>query len=236
MGQEEWDALVCGCEEVNPFLLWSFLHALEASGSAVSGRCELAPSRTPPPSRAPEAGGCADCKCRLTAGSLQLEPSTAAVTPPPPPPPPQVPEEGWGPQHVIVRDAGGKLVGGCPLYLKGHSYGEYVFDSSWANYSHMLGQNYYPSESTLQPPFMACPGMRSVRLVGCPATLIHGCCLRAAPARRAAVLRALHTRHGTAPAGGGGPHARTRHARPGSDPGGSHRCGGVRTRGASTLG
>eukprot|EP00775_Hariotina_reticulata_P008893 gene8893-9070_t len=56
-----------------------------------------------------------------------------------------VAEEGWGPQHVIVRDdATGQLVGACPLYLKGHSYGEYVFDHSWANYSSMLGKRYYP--------------------------------------------------------------------------------------------
>jgi predicted N-acyltransferase len=52
----------------------------------------------------------------------------------------QVPEEGWGPQHVTVRDAStGQLLGAAPMYLKGHSYGEYVFDSSWANYSHMMG-------------------------------------------------------------------------------------------------
>jgi predicted N-acyltransferase len=52
-----------------------------------------------------------------------------------------VPEEGWGPQHVTVRDAAtGQLLGGAPMYLKGHSYGEYVFDSSWANYSHMMGK------------------------------------------------------------------------------------------------
>lgn len=53
----------------------------------------------------------------------------------------QVPDEGWGPQHVIVRnDDTGELLGCCPLYLKGHSQGEYVFDSSWANYSHMMGK------------------------------------------------------------------------------------------------
>jgi predicted N-acyltransferase len=52
-----------------------------------------------------------------------------------------VPEEGWGPQHVTVRDAAtNHLLGAAPMYLKGHSYGEYVFDSSWANYSHMMGK------------------------------------------------------------------------------------------------
>ena len=34
--QEEWDACATGCGEVNPFLLWTFLHCLEESGSAVS--------------------------------------------------------------------------------------------------------------------------------------------------------------------------------------------------------
>lgn len=53
----------------------------------------------------------------------------------------QVPEEGWGPQHITVRNnRTNELLGVCPLYLKGHSYGEYVFDSSWANYSHMMGK------------------------------------------------------------------------------------------------
>ncbi len=31
----------------------------------------------------------------------------------------------------LRRTRSGKLVGACPLYLKNHSYGEYVFDSSW---------------------------------------------------------------------------------------------------------
>ena len=35
--QEEWDACATGCGEVNPFLLWKFLHCLEESGSAVRG-------------------------------------------------------------------------------------------------------------------------------------------------------------------------------------------------------
>ncbi len=36
VGQEEWDACATGGGEVNPFLLWTFLHCLEESGSAVS--------------------------------------------------------------------------------------------------------------------------------------------------------------------------------------------------------
>jgi hypothetical protein len=55
----------------------------------------------------------------------------------------QAPEEGWGSQHVIVRnDETNELLGCCPMYFKGHSQGEYVFDSSWANYSHMMGKRW----------------------------------------------------------------------------------------------
>ena len=36
----------------------------------------------------------------------------------------QVKEEGWLPQHVLVREEGsGELLGAVPLYLKSHSYG-----------------------------------------------------------------------------------------------------------------
>ena len=52
----------------------------------------------------------------------------------------QVPSQGWLPKHVLVRNAAdGRLIGGVPMYLKAHSLGEYVFDSSWAKYAEMLG-------------------------------------------------------------------------------------------------
>ena len=57
----------------------------------------------------------------------------------------QVKEQGWLPQHVLVRvNATNELIACCPLYLKGHSYGEYVFDNSWAMLASRLGQRYYP--------------------------------------------------------------------------------------------
>jgi len=38
-----------------------------------------------------------------------------------------VADEGWLPQHVLVRNEGtGQLVGACPMYLKSHSYGARV--------------------------------------------------------------------------------------------------------------
>lgn len=52
-------------------------------------------------------------------------------------------ETGWQPAHLLVFD-GERLAGAMPLYLKNHSYGEYVFDWSWADaYAHH-GLQYYP--------------------------------------------------------------------------------------------
>jgi predicted N-acyltransferase len=42
-------------------------------------------------------------------------------------------ETGWLPQHLTVADERGRLIGAVPLYLKSHSYGEYIFDWSWAD-------------------------------------------------------------------------------------------------------
>ena len=50
---------------------------------------------------------------------------------------------GWNPQPLIVRQAE-KLVGAMPLYLKSHSYGEYVFDWAWADAYQRSGLDYYP--------------------------------------------------------------------------------------------
>lgn len=54
------------------------------------------------------------------------------------------PEQGWQPMHLVVQDRHGQLLGAAPLYLKGHSWGEFVFDFSWARASGQLGQPYYP--------------------------------------------------------------------------------------------
>lgn len=50
---------------------------------------------------------------------------------------------GWQPNPLVVREQG-QLIGAVPLYLKGHSYGEYVFDWSWADAYERNGQRYYP--------------------------------------------------------------------------------------------
>jgi uncharacterized protein len=53
-------------------------------------------------------------------------------------------ETGWLPRHLAVTAADGTLVGCMPLYLKSHSYGEYVFDWGWAEAYQRAGGCYYP--------------------------------------------------------------------------------------------
>ncbi|HEY8118192.1 MAG TPA: GNAT family N-acetyltransferase [Methylophilaceae bacterium] len=50
---------------------------------------------------------------------------------------------GWQPYPITVRNHG-KLVGATALYLKTHSYGEYVFDWAWADAYERNGMAYYP--------------------------------------------------------------------------------------------
>ena len=61
---------------------------------------------------------------------------------------------GWRPHHVIVRRVTASLdepVAVMPLYLKSNSWGEYVFDWSWANAYEGHGLDYYPKFVTAVP-------------------------------------------------------------------------------------
>ena len=53
-------------------------------------------------------------------------------------------ESGWRPQHLALEGEDGRLLGAVPLYLKNHSYGEYVFDWGWASAYERAGGRYYP--------------------------------------------------------------------------------------------
>jgi predicted N-acyltransferase len=53
------------------------------------------------------------------------------------------PETGWAPCHLTLW-RNDELVGAMPLYLKDHSYGEYVFDWAWADAYNRHGLAYYP--------------------------------------------------------------------------------------------
>ena len=87
IGRDAWDA--CAAPTGDPFVSYDFLHACEASGSAV-------------------------------------------------------PSQGWAVRHLSLHDEDGAVIGVMPLYLKGHSQGEYVFDHSWADAYQRAGGRYYP--------------------------------------------------------------------------------------------
>ncbi|WP_395944048.1 GNAT family N-acetyltransferase [Brevundimonas sp.] len=54
------------------------------------------------------------------------------------------PRQGWAPRHLALRDEDDAVLGVMPLYLKGNSQGEYVFDHSWADAYERAGGRYYP--------------------------------------------------------------------------------------------
>jgi len=102
--QAAWDALV---GDGSPFLEWSWLAALEESGTV--GR------RT-----------------------------------------------GWQPCHLSLWE-GGALIGACPLYVKSHSMGEFVFDQNWAAAAARAGIQYYP-KLLVGVPFTPVTGARFLTL------------------------------------------------------------------------
>jgi predicted N-acyltransferase len=65
----------------------------------------------------------------------------------------------WQPCHLLVRDAAGQLAGAVPLYLKGDSRGEFVFDWSWADAYERAGLDYYPKLVSAVP-FTPANGVR----------------------------------------------------------------------------
>lgn len=68
------------------------------------------------------------------------------------------PKTGWTPRFVTLWE-GDTLVAACALYLKTHSYGEYVFDHAWANAYQQHGLAYYP-KALVAAPFTPVPGAR----------------------------------------------------------------------------
>lgn len=67
-------------------------------------------------------------------------------------------ETGWQPCFLAVH-RGESLSAACPLYLKTHSYGEYVFDWAWADAYQRHGLDYYPKLLDAVP-FTPVPGAR----------------------------------------------------------------------------
>jgi predicted N-acyltransferase len=52
---------------------------------------------------------------------------------------------GWAPHHFVVRTLPARtIVAACPMYLKSHSMGEFVFDHGWADAAERAGLRYFP--------------------------------------------------------------------------------------------
>ena len=58
---------------------------------------------------------------------------------------------GWQPFHYIEMNKDQRIVAICPLYIKSHSFGEYIFDHVWADAYHRYGSEYYPKLQSAIP-------------------------------------------------------------------------------------
>jgi uncharacterized protein len=94
------------------------------------------------------------------------------------------PKTGWQPLHLSVW-RGVDLLAVAPLYLKGHSYGEFVFDQQWAELADRLGLTYYPKLVGMSPftpaigyRFLTAPGEDAVELTRVMVAAIDQFCRR----------------------------------------------------------
>jgi predicted N-acyltransferase len=65
---------------------------------------------------------------------------------------------GWQARPLVLRDQG-RVVAAMPLYVKGHSQGEYIFDHGWAEAYSRAGGRYYP-KLQVAVPFTPATGRR----------------------------------------------------------------------------
>ena len=93
-------------------------------------------------------------------------------------------QAGWQPCHLAVW-RGSQLIAAAPLYIKGHSYGEFVFDHQWADLSHRLGVEYYPKLLGMTPftpavgyRFLIAPGEDEARVTELMVAAIDNFCNR----------------------------------------------------------
>lgn len=91
---------------------------------------------------------------------------------------------GWQPCHLTVWRSD-QLIAAAPLYIKGHSYGEFVFDHQWADLSHRLGIEYYPKLLGMTPftpavgyRFLVAPGEDEERITELMVAAIDNFCDR----------------------------------------------------------
>ncbi len=80
---------------------------------------------------------------------------------------------GWTPRHLLFRDESGRLLGAVPGYAKAHSWGEFVFDWSWAQSYARAGLDYYPKFVSAVP-FTPVTGPRLLTIAGPDAAGVRG--------------------------------------------------------------
>ena len=71
---------------------------------------------------------------------------------------------GWQPRPLVVRQDG-KIIAAAPMYAKGHSQGEYIFDHNWAQAYENAGGRYYP-KLQMAVPFTPATGRRFLTAPG----------------------------------------------------------------------
>ncbi len=71
---------------------------------------------------------------------------------------------GWQPRPLVAR-LDGQIIGAAPLYAKGHSQGEYIFDHNWAQAYENAGGRYYP-KLQMAVPFTPATGRRFLTAPG----------------------------------------------------------------------
>lgn len=59
--------------------------------------------------------------------------------------------QGWVAHHLLLENESGEIQGAMPLYLKAHSWGEFVFDWNWARAYTQAGLEYYPKLISMTP-------------------------------------------------------------------------------------
>ncbi len=98
---------------------------------------------------------------------------------------------GWDAHHLLLADAHGNLTGAMPLYLKAHSWGEFVFDFAWAEAYQRAGLNYYP-RLCCAVPFTPATGPRLLTLETDAASIRRSLIEAARDLRRTLDVSSLH--------------------------------------------
>jgi predicted N-acyltransferase len=103
---------------------------------------------------------------------------------------------GWTPQFLLLKQDGA-LTGAMPLYLKTHSYGEYVFDWAWADAYYRHGIAYYPKLLSAVP-FTPVTGQRLLAATGEARNALIAAALELADKLRVSSLHCLFPTRGEA--------------------------------------